>query len=79
LTEASPRPSFLDRLRHPATIRTEFEAGSARPGVGPAVRLAKRVLRRSIRWYLDPIVEQQTRLNHAFLDALEELDRKSVV
>ncbi len=67
------RPSLVDRLRHPASIRTEFEAGSDRPVVGPAVRLAKRFVRRGVRWYLDPIIEQQTRLNHALLDLVDEL------
>ena len=73
MAEGLDRPSFVDRLRHPASIRTEFEAGSDRPVVGPAVRMAKRLVRRGLRWYLDPIVEQQSRLNHALLDALQEL------
>ncbi len=67
------RPSLVDRLRHPASLRTEFEAGSDRAVVGPAVRMAKRLVRRSVRWYLDPIIEQQTRLNHALLDVADEL------
>lgn len=60
-------------LRHPADIRIEFHSGSARPVVGPAIRLAKRAVRRSLRWYVQPIMEQQTRFNHAVLDLVERL------
>ena len=73
MAEGPARPSLVDRLRRPASIRTEFDAGSERPVVGPGVRLVKRLVRRSLRWYLDPIVEQQSRLNHALLDVVEEL------
>lgn len=60
-------------LRGPADLVTEFHSGSARPVVGPAVRLAKRAVRRSLRWYLKPIMEQQSRFNHAMLDLAERL------
>jgi hypothetical protein len=74
--EVDPR---MARLRSMATIRTEFHSGSARPVVGGAVRLAKRGVRRMLRWYVQPIMEQQTRFNHAVLDAIDgvrlELDR----
>lgn len=68
--EVDPR---MARLRSTATIRTEFHSGSARPVVGAAVRLAKRVVRRGLRWYVDPIMEQQTRFNHAVLDVVDQL------
>ncbi len=61
------------RLRHPASIQIEFHSGSARPVIGPAIRLAKRALRRSLRWYIQPIIEQQSRFNHAVLDLVERL------
>ncbi len=60
-------------LRGPADLVIEFHSGSARPVVGPAVRLAKRAVRRSLRWYLKPIMEQQSRFNHAVLDLVERL------
>ncbi|MDQ4133778.1 MAG: methyltransferase domain-containing protein [Actinomycetota bacterium] len=60
-------------LRQPANIQIEFHSGSARPVVGPAIRLAKRAVRRSLRWYVQPIMEQQTRFNHAVLDLVERL------
>jgi hypothetical protein len=63
----------VGRLRHAADIDIEFPSGSDRPLVGGAIRLAKRVVRRGLRWYLSPIVDQQTRFNHAALDLIERL------
>lgn len=60
-------------LRGPADLVVEFHSGSARPVVGPVVRLAKRAVRRSLRWYIKPIMEQQSRFNHAMLDIVERL------
>jgi hypothetical protein len=61
------------RMRQRADIETDFQSGSDRPLVGPAVRFAKRLARRSLRWYLAPMMEQQSRFNHATLDAIEQL------
>lgn len=61
------------RLRHLADIQIEFHSGSARPVIGPTIRLAKRAVRRGLRWYLGPIVAQQTRFNHAAVETLEKL------
>ncbi len=63
----------IARLRTPATVQIEFPSGSSRPVVGPAVRFAKRVVRRGLRWYVQPIIEQQNRFNHAVLDLAERL------
>ena len=60
-------------LRGPADLVIEFHSGSARPVIGSAIRLAKRAVRRSLRWYLKPIMEQQSRFNHALLDMVERL------
>jgi hypothetical protein len=60
-------------LRHLANIQTEFASGSARPVVGGGVRFAKRAVRRLLRWYVKPMMEQQTRFNHAALDLVERL------
>ncbi len=61
------------RLRHPANIQIEFHSGSGRPVIGPAIRLAKRAVRRGLRWYVQPIMEQQSGFNHAVLDLVERL------
>ncbi len=61
------------RLRHLADIQIEFHSGSDRAVIGPTIRLAKRAVRRSLRWYLGPIAAQQTRFNHAAVEMLEKL------
>lgn len=63
----------IAHLRHVAGIRTDFLSGSDRVLVGPAIRLAKRGLRRLLRWYVEPMMEQQSRFNHATLDLVEQL------
>jgi len=60
-------------VRTQADISVEFPSGSARPVIGPAILLAKRVVRRSLRWYIAPIVKEQSRFNHQVLDLLESL------
>ncbi len=60
-------------LRRNADIRVDFPPGSGRPVVGPVVRLGKRALRRAVRWYVTPMMEQQSSLNHALLDSIERL------
>ncbi len=61
------------RLRYLAEVQVEFPSGSVRPVIGPGVRFGKRVLRRALRWYVVPMMEQQSRFNHAVLDALDRL------
>ncbi len=58
-------------LRRTADIRVEFPPGSGRLVVGPVVRLSKRALRRAVSWYVKPMMEQQSILNHALLDSIE--------
>ncbi len=58
-------------LRRNADIRVDFPPGSGRPVVGAVVRLGKRVLRRAVRWYVTPMMEQQSSMNHALLDSIE--------
>jgi hypothetical protein len=60
-------------LRRNADIRVDFPPGSGRPVVGPVVRVAKRALRRAVSWYVTPMMEQQSSLNHALLDSIERL------
>ncbi|MEA2843728.1 MAG: hypothetical protein QOJ69_1399, partial [Actinomycetota bacterium] len=60
-------------LRGPADIKIELPSGSDRLGIGPAIRFAKRLVRRSLRWYVAPIMLQQSRFNHSMLDLIERL------
>lgn len=66
----------LAGLRHPAHIDTEFFSGSSRPVVGPLIRNAKRAVRRGLRWYVKPMMEQQSRFNNRIIDVLERLARQ---
>ena len=63
----------IARLREPANVAIEFPSGSDRPVVGPAIRFAKRAVRRGLRWYVGPIVDQQNRVNQMLLDVMERL------
>lgn len=63
----------LAKLRSRAEIDLELMSGSARPVIGHVIRITKRVLRRGLRWYLVPIMEQQIRFNHTVLDLVEKL------
>jgi hypothetical protein len=61
----------IARLRHQADIDIELPSGSDRPVVGPVIVFTKRVVRRGLRWYLQPIMRQQSLFNHAVLDAFQ--------
>jgi hypothetical protein len=63
----------ISPLRETATIKVEFPSGSDRPVFGDAIRFGKRIMRRGLRWYMAPIMEQQSRFNHAVLDLMERL------
>ena len=60
-------------LRGPADVQVELPSGSDRPVVGPVIRFGKRLVRRGLRWYVAPIMEQQSRFNHSLLDLIERL------
>jgi hypothetical protein len=60
-------------LRDAATIQVDFHSGSDRRVVGPGVRFAKRAVRRCLRWYVSPMMDQQSRFNHSVLDLIERL------
>ena len=61
----------IARLRHRAAIDIELHSGSDRPGIGPAIVFAKRLVRRGLRWYLKPAFDQQSNFNHTVLDLIE--------
>ncbi len=79
--EQAPAPSAGERLRdHWRGEAERWAAVSAHlpvagPGrLGVALGLSRRTARYLLRWYINPIVEQQNRCNAAFLalDALRE-------
>jgi hypothetical protein len=73
LQSEGDRDVKVGRMRQRADIDLDFHSGSDRPLVGRAVRFGKRLVRRGLRWYLKPMMSQQSRFNHATLDAIEAL------
>lgn len=69
----------IPHLRHMATIDVAFQSGSDRPVIGPAIRYTKRAVRRALRWYVEPMMAQQTDFNHRTLDAIERLRLRTVM
>lgn len=50
------------------------------PGLWPKIMAAwQKLVRRSLRWYVNPIVEQQNAINAAYLQALETLAQELVL
>jgi hypothetical protein len=73
LDGTDPEVFGASSLRRGATIVTEFHSGSDRPGIGPAVRFAKRMVRRGLRWYVPRMIDQQSRFNHRLVDVIEQM------
>lgn len=76
-----PDPSLVAGVAWPEAVRTaridgEPPIASSRPVVGPGVRFVKRLIRRSLRWYLQPVVEQVNRHNAAVIDVLGAHNRE---
>lgn len=76
LRSEGDREINVGRARHRADIEMDLLSGSDRALVGGLVRLAKRAARRGLRWYIWPIVDQQSRFNHASLDLIERLRQR---
>lgn len=69
-------PTYLDQIH--ATARLNAHWSIAWPtwprGFWPkVVAMAQKVIRRLLRWYIDPIVDQQNRFNSAVVQALDEM------
>jgi len=63
----------LGALRKQALIVIDGEVGSTRPVIGRAIRFSKRVVRRLMRWYIKPPFQQQSAVNLALINALQQL------
>ncbi|MCL7453831.1 MAG: glycosyltransferase family 2 protein [Anaerolineae bacterium] len=79
---ANGRPDLLLSL-HALNPRVESHSPIAwpdwPPGIWPkVVALSQKVARRLLRWYIDPIVQQQNVVNAAFLHALETLSQEVI-
>lgn len=67
------RGSAVDEAQQMAVVNAHWGIASDLPVVGPLLVLFRRVLRIMLRWYINPIVEQQNRFNQAAVRALFEL------
>lgn len=67
-----PEPPLETRARL-ETVRT---LESRRPGLGRAVVFGKRLIRRSVAWYVRPIAEDQTRFNFGLVRHLYDLEAR---
>ena len=63
----------VSHLRKRAHIAVDGEIGSARPVIGKAIRFAKRVVRRCLRWYIKPSWEEQSAINRELIEAMNRL------
>jgi hypothetical protein len=57
-----------------ASVSAHLPLQSTLPVVGPLVVLVQRVIRIGLRWYINPIVEQQNAFNDSVVRALTELE-----
>jgi len=76
-----PDPSLVAGVAWPEAVRTapidgEPPVDSTRLVVGPVVRFVKRLIRRSLRWWLQPVVDQVSRHNHAVVEVLGAHNRE---
>lgn len=60
-----------------ARVTSHWGITSSVPLFGPALVLIRRVMRIALRWYVNPIVEQQNAFNDATVRALFELQTEN--
>jgi hypothetical protein len=60
-----------------ATVSAHWGIASDLPFVGRFLVLFRRVMRILLRWYINPIVEQQNAFNHAAVRALYDLQAEN--
>jgi len=69
--------SPLEDVQRLATVSAHWGIASDLPLVGRLVVLFRRVIRILLRWYINPIVEQQNAFNDAVVRALYELESEN--
>lgn len=67
----------IERAQRLVAISAHWGLTSSIPVVGPLVVLVQRVVRIGLRWYINPIVEQQNAFNEAAVAALFELEMEN--
>lgn len=71
-------PSPLTEAADLARVSTNFPVQGDTPVLGQALGLTKRVMRLALRWYINPIVEQQNAFNEAVVRALGALEARQL-
>ena len=69
--------SPLEDVQRLATVSAHWGIASDLPVVGRVLVLFRRVLRIGLRWYVNPIVDQQNAFNDAVVRALHELQTEN--
>lgn len=69
--------SPLDDVQRLATINAHWGITSDVPIVGRFIVLARRIQRILLRWYMNPVVEQQNAFNEAVSRALFEMQQEN--
>jgi hypothetical protein len=59
-----------------ASVSAHLPLQSTLPVVGPLVVFVQRVIRIGLRWYINPVVEQQNAFNDSVVRALTELEMR---
>jgi hypothetical protein len=59
-----------------SSVSAHLPLQSMLPIVGPLIVLVQRLLRLGLRWYINPIVEQQNAFNDSVVRAVTELELK---
>jgi hypothetical protein len=75
-TSEQARPTFIDQVHATARVNPHWPIAwpTWPPGLWPKVEaLLQKVVRRLLRWYINPIVEQQNRFNSALVRAVDEM------
>lgn len=74
---ATTHSSALEDAARLATVNAHWGIVSDAPAVGRIIVLGKRAIRVGLRWYVNPIVEQQNAFNDASTRALYELQAEN--
>jgi hypothetical protein len=75
-TSEQVRPTFIDQVHATARVNPHWPIAwpDWPPGLRPKIEaLLQKVVRRLLRWYINPIVEQQNRYNSALVQAVDEM------
>ncbi len=74
--DATSTSTMVSELADLAVVSAHLPVTWSTPIVGRAMALAKRSTRIMLRWYINPIVEQQNNFNEALVKAIAALDER---